>query len=98
MTTIVDFGFFTLCGASLFVFRARKSGEAGAWRAPGGAFVPALFVVSSALVVLSAVLHAERAAVLRAGAMLALGIVLFAWWSRGGRVKAAGGADPRGES
>ena len=88
MTTIADFTFFVLCGTALFVFRRRGLGAPGVFRAPGYPWLPALFVLASAAVVVSAVINAERVAVLRAGVMLSLGVLGYLLWSRPGRADA----------
>jgi len=51
----VDFIFFGLTGAALFVFRRRGDGEAGLFRAPGHPFTTGLFVIACWLVVLATV-------------------------------------------
>jgi APA family basic amino acid/polyamine antiporter len=81
MTTIADFTFFTLCGAALLRFRTRGSGEPGAFRAPAQPWLTLAFVLLSAGVVLSAMLNAEREAVVRSGVLLLVGLLLYAWWS-----------------
>ncbi len=90
MTTIADFTFFVLCGVSLFVFRFKLPDAPRGYRAFGYPWLPALFTLASALVVVSAVFNAERQAVWRAVAMLSLGIVLFAVWSYRKRPRAGG--------
>jgi basic amino acid/polyamine antiporter, APA family len=88
-TTIVDFTFFTLCGLALFVLRRKRPAEAGAYRAWGYPWLPALFVLTSAAVVVSALFNAQRAAIERAGIAVGAGLLLYALWSR--RATAIGG-------
>ncbi len=92
MTTIADFMFFVLCGVALFVFRAKLPDAPRAYRAFGYPFLPAVFTLASAAVVVSAVLNAERVAVWRAGGMLALGVAMFAVWNSRSRRQTNAGA------
>ncbi len=80
MVTIVDFTFFVLCGIALFVFRRRGVDPPGAYRAFGYPWLPGLFVAFSIVVVISALSSAQTVAILRAGAMLAIGVSLYAVW------------------
>jgi hypothetical protein len=44
--------------------------------------VPGLFLVSSAAIVVSAMFNAERTAVVRAGVIFAIGVILFGMWNK----------------
>lgn len=85
MTTIVDFAFFGLCGAALFVFRRRLPNAERAYRAVGYPWVPAAFTAACAVIVISALRAAEPVAVMRAGAMVLIGAAIYAWQARGAR-------------
>src|SRR5436190_17498051 len=79
-----DWIFFGLTVAGLFVYRARdrRAGvtlTAGAFRAPGYPYTPALFVVAAALVVASSIGANPKNAAIGTG-LLALGIPVYAYW------------------
>src|SRR5205085_3127616 len=77
----VDFIWFGLTGAALFVFRRRGEGEAGLFRAPGHPFTTGLFVLACALIVLATVWnHAANSAV--GFAILLAGIPFCLYWMR----------------
>jgi APA family basic amino acid/polyamine antiporter len=79
----VDFIWFGLTGAALFVFRQRgeSEGEAGLFRAPGHPFTTGLFVAACALIVLATVWnHAANSAV--GFAILLAGIPFCLYWMR----------------
>jgi APA family basic amino acid/polyamine antiporter len=81
--TIADFSFFTLCGIALFVLRAKLRDAPRPYRAWGYPWLPALFVASSAAVVVSGIFTAQREAVVRAAITIAVGLVLYVVWNRG---------------
>ncbi len=79
-----DWIFFGLTVATLFVFRrtfpaVERSG--GSFQAPGYPFLPALFVIVAAAVVLS-VVSADPASASRGALLLAAGIPVFYWFNR----------------
>jgi len=77
----VDFIFFGLTGAALFVFRRRGDGEAGLFRAPGHPFTTALFVVACAAIVAATVAN-NLANSLIGFAILLAGIPACLYWQR----------------
>jgi APA family basic amino acid/polyamine antiporter len=85
MTTIVDFSFFVLCGLALFRFRRTMPDAPRAYKAFGYPWLPALFTLGSAAVVINGVFNAQRLAVYRAAGIVALGVLLFAFWARSPR-------------
>jgi APA family basic amino acid/polyamine antiporter len=77
----VDWVFFALTGAALFVFRRREGdGDDGA-RVPGHPLTTALFVAAAALIVVSTVLDAPVNSAVGLGIMLA-GLPVYALWRR----------------
>ncbi len=77
----MDFLFFGLTGASLFVFRARqKSDEVPGYRAPGHPFTTAVFVLISWLVVLNTIYKYPKNSLLGMSVLL-LGIPVYAFWA-----------------
>jgi APA family basic amino acid/polyamine antiporter len=87
----IDWVFFGLTAASLFVFRRRDAGTAApAVRVPGHPVTTLLFVLGSWLVVANTGYRFPREAT--AGlCLLAAGVPAYAWWRRG----AAAGRTPR---
>jgi len=77
----VDFIFFGLTGAALFVFRRRGDGEAGLFRAPGHPFTTGLFVVACAAIVAATVAN-NLANSLIGFAILLAGIPACLYWQR----------------
>jgi APA family basic amino acid/polyamine antiporter len=84
----IDFIFFGLTGASLFVFRRRdaKSPSGGqdddhGYRVPGHPYTTALFVAASWLVVINTVYKYPANTLLGLG-ILALGVPVYAFWAR----------------
>ncbi len=76
----IDFIFFGLTGASLFVFR-RRIGPAAEHRTPGHPFTTIFFVAACWLVVLATFYH-YPANSLSGLALLLLGIPVYFFWSR----------------
>jgi APA family basic amino acid/polyamine antiporter len=80
----MDFLFFGLTGASLFVFRSREGkSEAGAnrgYRAPGHPITTAIFVLVSWLVVINTIYRYPRNTLLGM-AILLLGLPVYAFWA-----------------
>ena len=76
----IDFIFFGLTAATIFVFR-RRSREVPAYRVPGHPFTTGLFVLACALIVASTV-GAYPANSLIGIAILLAGIPVYAYWSR----------------
>jgi APA family basic amino acid/polyamine antiporter len=84
----IDFIFFGLTGASLFVFRRRDvqkgvaaAGDRSEYRVPGHPFTTALFVVACWLVVLNTI-HKYPANTALGLGILALGVPVYAFWAR----------------
>jgi APA family basic amino acid/polyamine antiporter len=77
----VDFIFFGLTGAALFVFRRRGTGEEGMFRAPGHPFTTGLFVVACWLVVAATVWN-HLANSLVGFAILLAGVPACLYWLR----------------
>ncbi len=79
----MDFVFFGLTGASLFVLRrrARTAGQAGGYRAPGHPFTTAAFVLISWLVVINTVYKYPRHTLVGFSILL-LGVPVYAIWAR----------------
>jgi APA family basic amino acid/polyamine antiporter len=86
----MDFLFFGLTGASLFVFRARqKNDQRSGYRAPGHPFTTAVFVLVSWLVVINTIYKYPKNSLLGMFILL-LGIPVYAFWAakkRTGEVK-----------
>jgi len=78
--TSVDFIFFGLTGAALFVFRGRDPAGTG-FRAPGHPFVTGFFVIACALVVIATVVSNPRNSLI-GFAILAAGIPACLYWQR----------------
>jgi basic amino acid/polyamine antiporter, APA family len=75
----VDFIAMGLTGSALFVYR--RSGEAGAFRAPGHPFTTAFFVLSCWLVVAATIQRYPRDSVVGLGILL-LGLPVYSLWAR----------------
>ena len=83
----MDFIFFGLTGASLFVLRRRDRQEHKGYCVPGHPWTTALFVAVCWLVVLNTIYKYRSNTALGLG-ILALGVPVYAWWARrtvGGR-------------
>jgi basic amino acid/polyamine antiporter, APA family len=80
-----DWIFFGLTVAGLFVYRRRErgraAGPAGGFRVPGYPWVPALFVLAAAYVVVSAVAANPRNAAMGA-LLIGLGVPVYWYWAR----------------
>jgi basic amino acid/polyamine antiporter, APA family len=77
----MDFLFFGLTGASLFVFRARqKSNDPPGYRAPGHPFTTAVFILISWLVVINTVYKYPKNSLLGMSILL-LGLPVYAFWA-----------------
>ncbi len=80
----MDFLFFGLTGASLFVFRSReakaKSNSVRGYRAPGHPFTTAVFVLVSWLVVINTI-YKYPANSLLGMSILLLGLPVYAFWA-----------------
>jgi APA family basic amino acid/polyamine antiporter len=81
-----DWIFFGLTGATLFVYRARERRTVGGptssgFRTPAYPFVPLLFVIASAYVVVSSVV-ANPLNALIGSALLIAGAPVFYWWKK----------------
>jgi APA family basic amino acid/polyamine antiporter len=85
----MDFIFFGLTGASLFVFRRRNAADPSSsgldhgreYRVPGHPFTTALFVAVCWLVVLNTIYTYPANTALGLG-ILALGVPVYVWWAR----------------
>ena len=83
----MDFIFFGLTGASLFVFRRREAkaassnAELGSYRVPGHPYTTGLFVAICWLVVLNTI-YKYPANTLLGMSILALGVPVYALWAR----------------
>ncbi len=88
MTVIFDWVFFALSGVALFVLRRRRPDAARPYRALGYPWLPGVFVLVAVTIVVQSLFTAQAVAVLRSGGVLAVGLVLYAHWTR--RARAAG--------
>jgi len=85
----VDFIFFAMTAASLFVIRRRQIGsDTATYRVPGHPFTTMLFVLSCLGIVLSAILASPRNSAIALCIMLA-GLPVYYFWSRFKRGQAA---------
>jgi APA family basic amino acid/polyamine antiporter len=89
----MDFIFFGLTGASVFVFRRREIRLAGAntnggegYRVPGHPYTTGLFVVTCWLVVINTIYKYPGNTLLGVG-ILALGLPVYAFWARRRKVE-----------
>jgi len=81
--TFGDWLFFASVVATLYVYRARDQGVRPAFAVPGYPVTPAVFVLVSLYIVVSAVTSSPRNSAISAG-LIALGIPVFFYWrSRG---------------
>jgi APA family basic amino acid/polyamine antiporter len=86
-TVTVDFIFFGMTAASLFVLRWRQVGANTAiYRAPGHPFTTILFVLSCAGIVGSAIVASPGNSAIALGIMLAA-LPVYYYWSRFGRAR-----------
>ena len=97
--TFGDWIFFGLTVAGLFLYRRRDgspaAGRAGGFRVPGYPWVPAVFVLAAAYVVVSAVAANPRNAAMGV-VLIGLGVPVYWYWA--GRAGGAGGAGGGGGS
>jgi APA family basic amino acid/polyamine antiporter len=84
----VDFIFFGLTGAALFVFRRRDAAQKIAFRAPGHPYTTGLFVIACALVVIATVVSNPINSLI-GYAILAAGVPACLYWQRKNRRPAA---------
>jgi APA family basic amino acid/polyamine antiporter len=84
----VDFIFFGLTGAALFVFRHRDRDQAVGFRAPGHPFTSGLFVVACALVVVATVISNPWNSLI-GFAIVAAGVPACLYWQRKNRAAGA---------
>jgi APA family basic amino acid/polyamine antiporter len=83
LNTVVfaDWIFFGLTVAGLFVLRPRRAATAAGYRMPGYPWLPAIFVLVSAIVVFSAIREAPLRSLAGAG-LLAAGIPVYLFFTR----------------
>ncbi|MCK6444778.1 MAG: amino acid permease [Planctomycetes bacterium] len=91
MVTVCDYVFFILCAATFFKLRITRPDLARPYRAFGYPLLPGIFLVATVAVLVSSISSAQPAAVQRAGVILAVGVVLYAFWNRGARAGASPG-------
>jgi len=84
----VDFIFFGLTGAALFVFRHRDPGQRVFFKAPGHPFTTGFFVLACWTVVVATVANNPINAII-GYAILAAGVPACLYWQRKGRTAAA---------
>jgi len=77
----IDFIFFGLTGASLFVFRSRDQEDHEGYRVPGHPWTTAVFVAACWLVVGNTIYRYPANTMLGLG-ILALGVPVYGWWER----------------
>lgn len=77
----MDFLFFGLTGASLFIFRRRDMRKGSGYRAPGHPATTAIFVLISWLVVINTIYKYPRNTLVGFGILL-LGVPVYAFWAR----------------
>ena len=78
----VDFIFFGMTAAALFILRRRRIGsDSVTYRVPGHPFTTMLFVLSCAAIVLSAIIASPRNSAIALCIMLA-GLPVYYFWSR----------------
>jgi APA family basic amino acid/polyamine antiporter len=86
----MDFIFFGLTGASVFVFRRREMhaqiSEHGGYRVPGHPYTTGLFVITCWLVVINTIYKYPGNTLLGMG-ILALGLPVYAFWARRRKVQ-----------
>ena len=80
----VDFIFFGLTGAALFVFRRRSAGKKVAFKVPGHPFTTAFFVIACWTVVVATVMNNPINSLI-GYAILAAGIPACLYWQRKNR-------------
>ena len=76
----MDFIFFGLSGASLFVFRRREGAGAGGYRVPGHPLTTAVFVLVCWVVVINTIYKYPKNSLLGM-AILLLGLPVYAFWA-----------------
>jgi APA family basic amino acid/polyamine antiporter len=77
----VDWVFFALTGAALFVFRRRADGDDGGARVPGHPLTTGLFIAAAALIVIATVVEAPLNSAVGLGIMLT-GVPVYLLWRR----------------
>lgn len=77
----VDWVFFALTGAALFVFRRRADGDDGGARVPGHPLTTGLFIAAAALIVIATFVEAPVNSAVGLGIMLT-GIPVYLLWRR----------------
>jgi len=82
ITTLADAVFFALSGAALVVLRWRHPELERPYRTPGYPWLPGIFIVFCAGMVLNGVFNANRPGVVLVAALFVTGTLLYAWWRR----------------
>jgi APA family basic amino acid/polyamine antiporter len=77
----IDFIFFGLTAASLFIFRREPEPSSGLYLTPGHPYTTALFVLASAGIVISTIASAPANTAIGLGILLA-GIPVYLYWSQ----------------
>ncbi len=89
VATLCDYIFFTLCALAFFRLRFTRPELARPYRAPGYPWLPGVFLLAAASVLVNAVINAQPMAVAIAGGVLALGFALYFFWNRGSPARRA---------
>jgi APA family basic amino acid/polyamine antiporter len=82
ITTLADAVFFTLSAVALFRLRRTRPDAARPYRAHGYPFLPAVFLVFSAGMVVNSVFNAKTSGVILVAVLFGTGSLLYAWWRR----------------
>ncbi len=88
--SICDWVFFTICGLTLFVLRRRLPDAPRPYRAWGYPWMPAIFLVCSATVLVRIALSAQTVPALQAAGLFAAGAIAYALWARRSPASAGG--------
>jgi APA family basic amino acid/polyamine antiporter len=87
MVTVCDYLFFILCALTFFKLRVTRPELPRPYRAFGYPILPGIFLVATVAVLVWGVSSAQPTAVVRAAAILGIGVVLYAFWSRSPTVR-----------
>ncbi|MCE9594877.1 MAG: amino acid permease [Planctomycetes bacterium] len=89
MVTVCDYLFFILCALTFFKLRITRPELPRPYRAFGYPILPGIFLVATVAVLVWGVSSAQPTAVVRAAVILGIGVVLYAFWSRGSTARGA---------